>query len=254
VVRRSALIDRRERRILARGSSVSLSEETLMLRLYGTPQTRTFRPLWMLEELGVPYELVKTDFASGDTRTAEFLRINPNGHVPALVDGDLALFESMAINLHLAERYGSGGLWPATADDRARAVQWSFWVMTECEAPLFDVLFGRGGAQFEKWRAWMETEEFRATHPGASPPTRAEVEDRARRAEAALQPPLRVLDAQLASREHVLGAGFGVADLNLASVWVTARLARLDLSGYPNVDAWLARCLSRPAVARAATR
>jgi glutathione S-transferase len=225
-----------------------------MLRLYGTPQTRTFRPLWMLEELGVPYELVKTDFANGDTRTPEFLALNPNGHVPVLADGELVLWESMAINLYLAEKHGEGTLWPAAAADRARAVQWSFWAMTECERALFDVLFGRGGAQFEKWRAWSESEEFRATHPGETSYTPDEVEARARRAEAGLQAPLRVLDAQLEGRSHLLGAAFGVADLNVASIGVTARLARLDLSAYPNVDAWLARCLARPAVARAASR
>jgi glutathione S-transferase len=222
-----------------------------MLRLYGTPQTRTFRPLWMLEELGVPYEVVKTDFASGDTRTPEFLRINPNGHVPALVDGELALFESMAINLYLGERYGADSLWPATPSDRARAVQWSFWVMTECESALFAVLLPAGGATFDEWRAWMETAEFRETHPGVTPLTREAAEAAAVQAEAALQPPLRVLNAQLEGRSHLLGDVFGVADLNVASVWVTARLARLELSAYPNVDAWLGRCLSRPAVARA---
>jgi glutathione S-transferase len=225
-----------------------------MLRLYGTPQTRTFRPLWMLEELGLPYELVKTDFANGDTRTPQFLEINPNGHVPALVDGDLALFESLAINLYLAARYGKGSLWPDAEADRARAVQWSFWVMSECERQLFEVLFGRGGPQFDRWRAWMETEEFRATHPGVIPPTRETAAALGKQAEAALQPPLRVLNAQLEGREHLLGASFGVADLNVAAVWVTARLAQLDLSGFPKVDAWLARCTSRPALARAATR
>jgi glutathione S-transferase len=225
-----------------------------MLRLYGTPQTRAFRPLWMLEELGVPYELVKTDFASGDTRAPEFLAINPNGHVPALVDGELVLFESMAINLYLAETYGKGTLWPDAAADRARTVQWSFWVMTECEQPLFDVLFGRGGPEFERWRAWSESDEFRATHPGDVPPTAETAAARAKLAEAKLQPPLRVLDRQLAAREYLLGPCFGAADLDVASVWVTARLARLDLSAHPNVDAWLARCTSRPAVARAATR
>jgi len=225
-----------------------------MLRLYGTPQTRTFRPLWMLEELGIPYELVKTDFANGDTRVPEFLKINPNGHVPALVDGDLALFESMAINLYLAETYGQGTLWPDSEADRARAVQWSFWVMTECEQPLFAVLFGQGGPQFEKWRAWTETEEFRVTHPGVTPATRETAEAAARQGEAALQPPLRVLNAQLEGRDHILGASFSVADLDVASVWVTARLAQLDLRAYPNVDAWLARCTSRPAVVRAATK
>ena len=104
-----------------------------MIRIYGTPMTRAIRPLWLLEELGVPYELVKTDFAGGATRTSEFLKINPNGHVPALVDGDLVLFESMAINLYLAEKYGKGTLWPGSEHDRARTVQWSFWAITECE-------------------------------------------------------------------------------------------------------------------------
>jgi glutathione S-transferase len=226
-----------------------------MLRLYGTPQTRTFRPLWMLEELGVPYELVKTDFANGDTRTPEFLALNPNGHVPVLADGELVLWESMAINLYLAERYGEGTLWPAAAADRARAVQWSFWAMTECERALFEVLFARSsGAQFEKWREWSESEEFRATHPGEPSFAREEVEARAKRAEAGLQPPLRVLDAQLEGKPYLLGDAFGVADLNVASILVTARLAQLDLSAHPNVDAWLGRCLARPAVARAATR
>ena len=225
-----------------------------MLRLYGTPQTRTFRPLWMLEELGIPYELVRTDFANGDTHAAEFLKINPNGHVPALVDGDLALFESMAINLYLAEKHGKGTLWPDSEADRARAVQWSFWVMTECEQPLFAVLFGQGGPQFEKWHAWTETKEFRVTHPGVTPATRESAEAAAKQGEAALQPPLRVLNAQLEGRSYLLGASFSVADLDVASVWVTARLAQLDLSAYPNVDAWLTRCTSRPAVVRAATK
>ena len=225
-----------------------------MLRLYGTLQTRAFRPLWMLEELGVPYELVKTDFANGDTRTPAFLALNPNGHVPVLVDGELVLHESMAINLYLAETYGSGTLWPASADDRARVVQWSFWVMLECERALFEVLFGRGGQQFDRWRAWTETDEFRATHPGADVVTQETAAARGKQAEAALQPPLRVLDAHLATRDHLLGPAFGAADLNVASVLVTARLARLDVSAYPHLDAWLARCTSRPALARVAGR
>jgi len=63
-----------------------------------------------------------------------------------------------------------------------------------------------------------------------------------------------VLNAQLEGRSHLLGESFGVADLNVASVWVTARLAQFELSAWPNADAWLARCTSRPAVVRAATR
>ena len=215
-----------------------------MITLYGTRETRAFRVLWMLEELGVPYQHVKTDFASGATRTPEFLRINPNGHVPALVDGELRLFESMAINLYLAERYGAGRLFPDSLEDRARALQWSFWVMTECEAHLFAVLFARGGSQFAKWREWTESAEFKETHPGHVPPD-------AKAARAALEGPLRVLDQALSDREHLLGGGFGVADLNVASVLVTARLALLKLGAWPRLDAWLTRCTSRPALAAA---
>jgi len=223
-------------------------------KLYGVPWSRASRCLWMLEELGVPYTHVKADFASGDTRTPEFLAINPNGHVPALVDDDLRLFESLAINLYLAERYGKDGFWPAAIGDRARAVQWSFWVMTECEARTFAVLFSRGGPQFEKWRAWTATAEFRETHPDDAPPTPEQAQVAAKASEAALRLAFDVLDRALGERPYLLGDAFGVADLNVASVLITARLAQLDLSPHPRVDAWLTRCTTRPALAAAARK
>jgi len=225
-----------------------------MITVYGTSNTRAFRVLWMLEELGVQYTHVPADFASGDTRTPEFLAINPNGHVPALVDGELRLFESLAINLYLAERYGVNGFWPASLADRARAVQWSFWVMTECEARSFAVLFARGGPQFEKWRSWTATEEFRATHPDDAQPSPEQAVLAAKASEAALRLSLAVLDRELGERPYLLGDAFGVADLNVASVLVTARLAQLDLSPHPRVDAWLTRCTTRPALAAAARK
>jgi glutathione S-transferase len=225
-----------------------------MIRLYGTANTRAFRVLWMLEELGVAYTHVKSDFASGDTRKPEFLAINPNGHVPALVDGDLRLFESLAINLYLAERYGAGRLWPASLEDRARAVQWSFWVMTECEARTFAVLFARGGPQFETWRSWTASEEYRATHPADPPATLEQAALGAKAAEAALRLSFAVLDQELGERAYLLGDAFSVADLNVASVLVTVRLAQLDLSQHPRLDAWLGRCTARPALAAAARK
>ena len=225
-----------------------------MITVYGTANTRAFRVLWMLEELGVQYRHVPSDFASGETRTLAFLEINPNGHVPALVDGDLRLFESLAINLYLAERYGAVGFWPASLPDRARAVQWSFWVMTECEARTFAVLFARGGPAFEKWRAWSATEEYRATHPDDVSVSPEQTALAAKNAEAALRLSFGVLDRELGDRAYLLGDSFGVADLNVASVLVTARLAQLDLSPHPRLDAWLARCTSRPALAAAARK
>lgn len=198
-----------------------------MITLYGHPQTRTYRCLWMLNELGVPFEHVPIHYRDGGTQTAEFLAINPNAQVPALADGDLHLSESMAINLYLARKYGKG-LWPQSDDDEARAIQWSFWVMTQVEPALLDLLLHR-----------------------AILPEAERDEKLAKTATERLSKPLAVLDAALAGREYLLGAKFGVADLNVASVLSWARIVRLDLSATPHLAAWLDRCLNREAARKA---
>ncbi len=82
----------------------------MALKIYGVARSRAFRTLWMAAELGLPYEHVKVDFADGGTRQPAYLAINPNGHVPAIDDDGFRLWESMAINLYLAKKYGSGSL------------------------------------------------------------------------------------------------------------------------------------------------
>src|SRR5262245_27813941 len=135
-----------------------------MIRLYGPSQTRAFRVLWLLEELGVPYEHVRGGNPA-ELRSPEFLKLNPNGRVPVLVDGDVVLFESLAINLYLAERYGAESLWPKTPGERAQAVQWSFWVVTECERVAFATLFHAATPAFEFWRSWVRSPQYAETHP-----------------------------------------------------------------------------------------
>jgi glutathione S-transferase len=202
-----------------------------LIQIYGIPGSRAIRALWALEELGVPYELVRTDFASGDTRKPEFLKINPNGHIPALVDGSFRLFESMAINLYLAEKYGKGSLWPASEQDRAHATQWSFWAMTECEPNLLEAMLQRT----------------------LLPPAERD-EAKAREAEDELQQPLGVLDAHLAGRDYLLGSTFTIADLNAASVLAWTRMGRIALGSFPRVEAWLLRCIGRPALKTARSK
>jgi len=80
-----------------------------MLKIYGVARSRAFRVLWMARELGLDYEHVKVDFASGETREPGFLALNPNGHVPVIDDAGFILWESMAINLYLAKKYGMEG-------------------------------------------------------------------------------------------------------------------------------------------------
>ncbi|MEN9806292.1 MAG: Disulfide-bond oxidoreductase YfcG [Pseudomonadota bacterium] len=201
----------------------------MTLTVYGQAQSRAVRALWMVEELGIPYTHVPTRFAD-EAKGAEFRAVNPNGRVPTIDDDGFVVFESMAINLYLAKRYG-GPLAPRDLKEDALATQWSFWVMTEVEKTLLQALFHRTGFM------GMERSEAKALEYLAQ-----------------LDRPLRVLEGALVEREHLLGARFTVADLNVASVFAWASMAGLDLAPYPHVGAWLTRCLARPALARANAR
>jgi len=194
-----------------------------MIKVYGISTSRTLRPLWLLEEIGIPYEQVPVDFRRGENRDSGFLAINPNGKLPALVDGDLVLFESMAINLYLARKYG-GTLYPDNEADIALTDMWSFWVMSEVEHDLLTVLFNR--------RIYAEVDR----DPG-----------RANRAEQRLQGPFKVLDQALEGSEYLLGDSFSVADLNVATIFSWCRPARLRLDAWPTLKEWVSRCTSRPA-------
>ncbi len=200
-----------------------------MIKLYGVTASRALRSLWAAEEVGVDFEHVPTHFAD-DSKKPAYLAINPNGRVPALVDGDLVLFESMAINLYLAEKYG-GDLWPKTVEDQARTYQWSFWGMTELEQHLIQLLLHRT----------MLPEDQRDAA-------------QAEAAEQALQKPLAVLDGALDGRDYLLGHAFGIADLNVASVLMLAPLVKFDFSKYARAQRWSDACTARPAFARARKR
>jgi glutathione S-transferase len=106
-----------------------------MIRLYGVPNSRVFRCIWVCEELSLPYEVVPIDY-HGQNRRPEFLHINPNGHIPAMDDGGLILWESMAINLYLADRYGNGRLLPRDPSQRGEVYQWTLWSACEVEGPV----------------------------------------------------------------------------------------------------------------------
>ena len=110
-----------------------------MLQLYGNSRSRAMRCLWMLEEMGKPYQLIEKSTRADDLQSAEYLRLNPNARIPTLVDGDLVLWESMAINLYLAQKY-EGPMHCAEPEVLGLATQWSFWAMLETEALLLDLL------------------------------------------------------------------------------------------------------------------
>jgi glutathione S-transferase len=197
-----------------------------MLKIYGTTRSRAVRALWAAEEFGVAYEHVP--IALQETRSTDYLKVNPNGHVPAIDDDGTVLFESMAINLYLAEKYGKAPLWPSNIGDRGRAFQWSFWGMLECESHIITVFANR------MMRPEPERDEKAAL---------AALE--------ALKKPLKVLDDALKDRPFLLGNEFSVADLNVAGVLMLGTFINLDMSATPKVAAWLGKCLARPALVKA---
>ena len=198
-----------------------------MIRLYGIRASRAARCIWMLEELGLEYENVPVSFV-GDVQKPEYLAINPNGRIPALVDDDgTVVWESMAINLYLAEKY-DGGFRPRSDAERGHVLQWTLWGVTELESGVIDAFVHRV----------MLPEGQRD----------ARIADAG---EARLARPLPVLDGQLAKSPYLLGERFGAADLNVASILTVARPARIDLGRYPNVERWLRECTARPAAQKA---
>jgi glutathione S-transferase len=192
------------------------------LRIYGIARTRAFRALWVAKELGLDYQHLPIEIGDDGAKSPEFLAINPNGRLPVIVDGDFVLFESLAITLYLAKKHSSGKLYPGTLEGEARAWQWSLWAVTEVDRGV---------------NIW-------SLHAVRLPPAER---NNALREEAlkVLASPFKVLDAAVAQRPYLLGSEFTVADLNVAAV--ISRAVDMDLSVWPHLKVWLARCLDRPA-------
>lgn len=106
------------------------------MKLYEFAPTRSIRVRWMLQELEVPFEAITVDMLRGEHRSPWFLAINPAGKLPALIDGDLVLTESMAIVPYLGEKYPGSGLIPTVLSERARFNSWIMFTATELEQPL----------------------------------------------------------------------------------------------------------------------
>ena len=198
-------------------------------KLFGISGSRALRAIWGIEETGIDYEHVPVSYGA-DSKAAEYLSVNPNGRIPALIDGDLQLFESMAINLYLTKRYG-GSLYPANAQDEARAWQWSVWAISEIEPLQMQIVVQKLFTPEEK----RNPKVVEGAGKG-------------------LQRPLKVLDAALAGRNWLIGDQFGVADLNVAAVMMLLKRIDFGYAEHTNVQRWADACYARPALARAMAR
>ena len=179
-----------------------------MLQLYGNARSRAMRCLWMLEEMGDPYQLIEKSTRTDELQSAEYVRLNPNARIPTLVDGDFVLWESMAINLYLAQKY-AGPMHCADPKVLGLAAQWSFWAMLEMEALLLDLLQHRAVLpEFGRDASYAERDEL------------------------LLRRPLGVLNSALNGRDYLTDSSFTVADLNVASILAWGKIGRLDLSSH----------------------
>ncbi|MCA0400167.1 MAG: glutathione S-transferase family protein [Proteobacteria bacterium] len=204
-----------------------------MLTIYGVSRSRATRNIWLANELEIPFRQVpviqfnraKDPLPPGmlHTRSPEFLKVNPNGHIPSIDDDGLVLHESLAINLYLARKHG-GPVAPATVAEEGLLAMWSLWAATEVEPHSVQVLYNTVGKPPEERDAKLLAASI-----------------------AALRAPFAVLDRELAHGGHIMGGRFTVADINVAEVMRYAMPARELWEAAPHVEAWLKACHARPA-------
>ncbi|MFG1346135.1 glutathione S-transferase N-terminal domain-containing protein [Xanthobacter autotrophicus DSM 431] len=206
------------------------------LQLYSLPTPNGVKVSIMLEEIGLPYEAHTINIGQNETWTPEFLSLNPNGKIPAIIDPDgpdgtpLGLFESGAILVYLAEK--SGQLLPQDPAARYETLQWLFFQMASV-GPMFGQL-----GYFHKF-AGREIEDKR-------PLERYRAETRRL---------LGVLEGRLANRPWIMGADYTIADISLLG-WVRNLIGfygageLVDYASLTHVPRWLERGLDRPAVQR----
>lgn len=202
----------------------------MTLKIYGMAASRTSRPLWVAEELGLAYEHIALPYQGGATRTPGFLALNPNGHIPVIDDEGVLVWESMACCLYLAERFkgeAAVALAAGSPAEMADILRWSFWSVTECEKDALTFLMHAVVMPVERRKPQLALE---AGHR--------------------LLPAMRVLDQHLQARSYLAGERFTVADVCTASVLAWVQHSDALMQACPNARAWLLRCLERPAQQR----
>lgn len=195
-----------------------------MLTLYGSARSRGLRNLWMLGELGIPYEHKDYLPRSADTKTSQFLAMNPNARVPVIDDDGFVLYESMAINIYLAKKHGK--LCPTDLKQEALVLQWSLWETDRLDRQIVNYV----------------------NHTSVLPEAERKA-DVAAAAWAEVVPAFDVLEGVLAKSQWLAGPEFSLADLNVASALY--RALSVDLGKWPKLKDWLNRCWERPAAKRA---
>lgn len=202
----------------------------MSLVFYCAPMSSASPIHWVLEELGVPYEKVVLDLSAGTQKKPEFLAINPNGKVPALVDDGTPLFESLAILIHLGETYGvDKGLWPAAGTAaRKEALSWAAWSVVSLGGTTVRYVRNTSDRFPVETHNALQAEQCLTEFQGL----------------------LGILDQRLSSRPFVLGETFSLVDAFAASlIGFLHHHVGVGIADHAHVGAWLAKAMQRPAAA-----
>jgi glutathione S-transferase len=202
-----------------------------MLKLYGCPNTRSTRAAWALEEVGADYAYEAVMLTKGEGRRPSFLRVNPAGKVPVLVDGDLVLSESVAICTYIGDLFLASHLTPNFGThDRGRYNQWMAFAISEFEQPLWTIAKHRFA--LPKELRVPQTEDAAKWEFGRA---------------------CRVLEKGLGEKAFIVGGHFTAADIMLAHVIAWANTAGIELNS-STLQNYADRLLARRALARARAR
>jgi glutathione S-transferase len=197
----------------------------MTLHIYGSFRSRTRRVIWAALELGLAFDHHHHATTDPILKQPDFLAINPLGRIPVIRDGDLTLSESLAINLHLAKHHDHAPtrtLYPDALE--AQLWQWSFFAASDLDPWV---------VQFGAHTAWRPEAERNALL--------------AQTASEALERAFDHLETALAASPFLVGNGFSIADLNVASVLLPLSLLHHSFAAWPHLDAWLRTAVARPA-------
>jgi glutathione S-transferase len=189
--------------------------ENEMITIYGSPRSSSGRCFWTLEEIGIEYQDRPIDFLNKEHKSQDYLELNPNGKIPVLTDGEFVIWESMAINMYLAEKYRPE-LLGADAETRGLVYQWSIWSIGELQSPLIDIFIQKVFVPEDK-RDNAAIQKAKDKLPAL----------------------LSILDKELSGKTYLAGANFSLADLNTASVVHICKHLKYELTEYKDLCKWL---------------
>jgi glutathione S-transferase len=200
-------------------------------RLFYYPGNANLAPHMVLEEIGAPYELVLVDRTKNAHKSAEYMKLNPMGRIPTLVDGDLVISETAAICRHLADRHPEAKLAPALGSpERGRFYSWLMYLTNTVQAELIFYFYPEKIAGNEAARAEIKANE-----------------------EARVSGMFDTIEAVLAERggPYLLGETYSILDPYLLMLGRWTRNMKRPARSLPTVGAYMTRLLERPAVQRA---